>query len=82
MHTRHTIRRCVYKVIKKRYFKILVAIDGSKESVNSARYAVGLGKRESLCNSHNGYDASIFIRLVSRRVAMAEKNIQMEEKMV
>ena len=34
------------KVIKTRYSKILVAIDGSKESMNAARYAIGLAKKD------------------------------------
>jgi nucleotide-binding universal stress UspA family protein len=36
----------VKKVTKTRYSKILVAIDGSKESMNAARYAVGLAKKD------------------------------------
>jgi nucleotide-binding universal stress UspA family protein len=36
----------VKKVIKTRYSKILVAIDGSKESMNAARYAIGLAKKD------------------------------------
>lgn len=36
----------VRKVIKTRYSKILVAIDGSKESMNAARYAIGLAKKD------------------------------------
>jgi nucleotide-binding universal stress UspA family protein len=34
-------------VIKTRYSKILVAIDGSKESINAARYAIGLTKKDN-----------------------------------
>jgi nucleotide-binding universal stress UspA family protein len=34
-------------VIKTRYSKILVAIDGSKESINAARYAIGLAKKDN-----------------------------------
>jgi nucleotide-binding universal stress UspA family protein len=33
-------------VTKTRYSKILVTIDGSKESMNAARYAVGLAKKD------------------------------------
>jgi nucleotide-binding universal stress UspA family protein len=36
----------VKKVTKTRYSKILVAIDGSKESMNAARYAIGLAKKD------------------------------------
>ena len=36
----------VKKVIKTKYSKILVAIDGSKESMNAARYAIGLAKKD------------------------------------
>jgi nucleotide-binding universal stress UspA family protein len=36
----------VKKVTKTRYSKILVAIDGSKESINAARYAIGLAKKD------------------------------------
>lgn len=34
-------------MIKTRYSKILVAIDGSKESINAARYAIGLAKKDN-----------------------------------
>jgi nucleotide-binding universal stress UspA family protein len=37
----------VYKVIKTRYSKILVAIDGSKEAKNAAKYAIGLAKKDN-----------------------------------
>jgi nucleotide-binding universal stress UspA family protein len=33
-------------VIETKYSKILVAIDGSKESMNAARHAVGLAKKD------------------------------------
>jgi nucleotide-binding universal stress UspA family protein len=33
-------------VIETKYSKILVAIDGSKESINAARYAIGLAKKD------------------------------------
>jgi nucleotide-binding universal stress UspA family protein len=33
-------------VIKARYSKILVAIDGPKESMNAARHAIGLAKKD------------------------------------
>jgi nucleotide-binding universal stress UspA family protein len=36
----------VYKVIKTKHSKILVAIDGSKESINAAGYAIGLAKKD------------------------------------
>jgi nucleotide-binding universal stress UspA family protein len=35
----------VYKVIKIKHSKILVAVDGSKEAINAARYAIGLAKK-------------------------------------
>lgn len=34
-------------MIKTRYSKILVAVDGSKESINAARYAIGLAKKDN-----------------------------------
>jgi nucleotide-binding universal stress UspA family protein len=37
----------VYKVIKARHSKILVAIDGSKEAINAAKYAIGLAKKDN-----------------------------------
>jgi nucleotide-binding universal stress UspA family protein len=37
----------VYKVIKKRHSKILVAIDGSKEAINAAKYTIGLAKKDN-----------------------------------
>ena len=33
-------------MIKTRYSKILVAIDGSKESMNAARHAIGLARKD------------------------------------
>ena len=37
---------CVCWVIETKYSKILVAIDGSKESMNAARHAMGLAKKD------------------------------------
>lgn len=37
----------MYKVIKARHSKILVAVDGSKEAINAARYAIGLAKKDN-----------------------------------
>lgn len=37
---------CVCWVIETKYSKILVAIDGSKESMNAARHAIGLAKKD------------------------------------
>jgi nucleotide-binding universal stress UspA family protein len=57
------------QAIYTKYSAILVAVDGSNESMNAARHAIGLAKDHGQAICLDSYATSIYTGLVADRVS-------------